>query len=168
MSTDVLISIISTLGLVVVALIGRQQISKSVRRRRARRAQSGETVAEVARAEQADAALADYQNDPAAFVERVLTDNAQKHEEIQSLREDRKADREEFRQAIAELRREISDLRDAASERERADVRFRSALSHWLRDVFAAWGQADQMPRPRSEDEPILRPVLPWGPYPFP
>lgn len=167
MSNDVLISIISTLGLVIVALIGRQQISKAVRRRKNRRAQSGETVAQAAKAEQADAALADYQNDPAAFVERVLTDNAQKHEEIQSLRKDRQEDREEFRQAIADLRREVSDLRDAAAERERADLRFRGALSHWLRDVFAAWGQAGQMPRPRSEDEPILRPVLPWGPYPF-
>lgn len=156
MSTDVIISIISTFGLVIVALIGRQQITKAVRRRRTRRAQTGETVAEAARAEQADAALADYQNDPAAFVERVLTDNAQKHEEIQALRDERKADRDEFREAIADLRREVTELKQA-------DTRFRGALSRWLRVVFDQWGQSPSMPRPGDEDEPILRPVLPWG-----
>lgn len=160
MSDDVIISIISTLGLVLVGLIGRQQITKAVRRRKTRRAASGETVAEAARAEQADAALADYQNDPAAFVERVLTDNAQKHEEIQALREERKADRDEFRQAIADLRREVTELKQA-------DTRFRGALSRWLRDVFDQWGTSSQMPRPGVEDEPILRPVLPWGTPPF-
>lgn len=155
MSDQVLVAIISTLGLVAVAFVGRQQISKVVRRRRAKRVASGESPKDAARAEQADAALADYQNDPAAFVDRVLTDNAQKHEEIQELREQRKADREEMLGAIAELRREVTELKNA-------DTRFRGALSRWLRDVFTQWGSATQMPRPGEEDEPILRPVLPW------
>lgn len=154
MSTEVIVSIISTLGLVSVALISRWQIPKLIRRRRVRMAAATEET--LAKHEQSDAALADYQNNPAAFVDRVLTDNAQKHEEIQQLKQDWQSDRDEFREAIAELRLEVRELRQQ-------DAKFRGALSRWLQTVFLAWGKASAMPRPEGEDEIVLRPVLPWG-----
>jgi predicted RNase H-like nuclease (RuvC/YqgF family) len=130
-SEDVLISVISTLGIVAVALIGRWSLKKAVTRRRRVRVAAGESVKEAARHEQADAAIADYENNPGAFVERVLSDNAQKHEELKALSERFQSLETQF----TALRVEVQGLRDKYTRKM-------SAVARILRAIADQWPSA--------------------------
>ncbi len=144
-------TVITTVGLIAVAYIGQWGARKAIRRRKTRQAAQSQTARELAQQEQADAALADYENNPGAFVARVLEDNKQKYAEIERLNE-----------GFNDLRAELERLRDEVATLRHEDSLFRGALTRWLRDVFWSWGKTPEIPRPAPADAAILRPVLPW------
>jgi hypothetical protein len=142
MTEQVFVTIITTLGGVIIAYISYLGIRAGITRKR------GATPDEAS--EEQDAALLKYENNPGVFVKDVLADNRAKNEELAAMREDMKA-----------FRQDIKALRDDLDTTRRNERKFRDALGRWMTDILAAWGIAADMPKPREADRETLQGIIP-------
>jgi hypothetical protein len=142
MTEQVFITIVTTLGGVIIAYISYLGIRAGISRKR------GATPDEAS--DEQDAALIKYENNPGVFVKDVLADNRAKNEEIAAMRLD-----------MTGFRDDIRALRDDLDTTRRNERKFRDALGRWMADIYAAWGHSTEMPKPRDSDRETLRAIIP-------
>lgn len=142
MTEAVLVTIITTLGGVLVAYISYLGIRAGIAKKRSKGPDED--------AEEQDAALVKYENNPGEFVKDVLADNKAKSVEMREMREEMKA-----------MRADMKTLRADLDTTRRNDTIFRDALGRWMVDILAAWGIALEMPKPRESDRETLQAIIP-------
>jgi hypothetical protein len=128
-------TVITTIGAVLIALIGGWGTIFGVRR--ARRKRRAETTDEE------QDAVARYASDPGQFVRDVLRSNEQLTIRVDAA--EKKADR----------------IEKAFEKFKSEDRKFRTALARWVGQIMAAWGVEHEMPYPEGEDAATLADVIP-------
>lgn len=156
--TEVVVAIISTLGIVTVAFLGFLGVKVQVAKAKARKSGGGETEGDAE-----DAALIKYENNPAQFVKDVLADN-EKQRAYASEWEARYMDSQRDRQReYTEMMDKYRELENKFDTRERENTRFMDAMGRYILDLFAGWNKTPEPPRPRASDAEVLRPIVPGG-----
>jgi hypothetical protein len=144
MSEQVVVTLITTIGGLVVAYFGYLGIRAGIAQAKKKRA------GEPAVVDEDDERIISYENDPAKFVKDIMADNKAMREELRLMRGDQ-----------TKVWDEMRNLRNSLETQQRDETRFRDALGRWLIDLFAAWGKTPVMPWPRESDLETLKPVLP-------
>ena len=144
MSEQVTVTLITTLGGLIVAYFGYLGIRAGIAQAKRKRA------GEPALVDEDDEQIISYENDPAKFVKDIMADNKAMREELRLMRGEQ-----------TKVWDEMRNLRTSLETQQRDENRFRDALGRWLVDLFAAWGKTAQMPWPRASDMETLKSVLP-------
>ena len=144
MSDQVLVSAMSTGGVIFVALMTYLGIRAKVRAARGKDVPDEEERIAEGKAEIA--------HDPDGWADRVLRSNEQLIKRVEGA---------EARAAAAEKR--ADDVQKAFDEFKREDRARQGALARWLGRIMNAWGVDAQMPYPDERDAVILADIIPFA-----